>query len=122
MQRIQRKIDRHKITDDFDRCVCRKVRFGNIGDERLRPAYREGPTTWRANRKDARPHHATGPARHRRLAEVAGKRLQLLRETVPSAKAIAYLRNPTNPIYAESETKQVEDAARAQCKMKQYRR
>ena len=29
------------------------------------------------------------------------------------AKAIAYLRNPTNPIYAESETKQVEDAARA---------
>ena len=39
------------------------------------------------------------------LAEVAGKRLQLLRETVPSAKAIAYLRNPTNPIYAESETK-----------------
>ena len=47
------------------------------------------------------------------LAEVAGKRLQLLRETVPSAKAIAYLRNPTNPIYAESETKQVEDAARA---------
>ena len=47
------------------------------------------------------------------LAEVAGKRLQLLRETVPSAKAIAYLRNPTNPIYAESETKQVEDAVRA---------
>ena len=47
------------------------------------------------------------------LAEVAGKRLQLLRETVPLAKAIAYLRNPTNPIYAESETKQVEDAARA---------
>jgi ABC-type uncharacterized transport system substrate-binding protein len=47
------------------------------------------------------------------LAEVAGKRLQLLLETVPSAKSVAYLRNPSNPIYAESETKEVEDAARA---------
>ena len=41
------------------------------------------------------------------LAEVAGKRLQLLLETVPSAKSIAYLRNPTNPFYAESETREV---------------
>jgi putative ABC transport system substrate-binding protein len=47
------------------------------------------------------------------LAEVAGKRLQLLLETVPSAKTIAYLRNPSNPIYAESETREVENAARA---------
>ncbi len=47
------------------------------------------------------------------LAEVAGKRLQVLLETVPSAKSIAYLRNPSNPIYAESETREVEDAARA---------
>jgi ABC-type uncharacterized transport system substrate-binding protein len=47
------------------------------------------------------------------LAEVAGKRLQLLLETVPSAKSIAYLRNPTNPIYADSETREVQDAARA---------
>ena len=46
------------------------------------------------------------------LAEVAGRRLQFLLETVPSANSIAYLRNPTNPIYAESETKEVEDAAR----------
>jgi putative tryptophan/tyrosine transport system substrate-binding protein len=47
------------------------------------------------------------------LAEVAGKRLQVLLETVPSAKSIAYLRNPSNPIYAESETREVEDAARS---------
>jgi putative tryptophan/tyrosine transport system substrate-binding protein len=47
------------------------------------------------------------------LAEVAGKRLQVLLEAVPSAKSIAYLRNPSNPIYAESETREVEDAARS---------
>ena len=47
------------------------------------------------------------------LAEVAGKRLQVLLETVPAAKSIAYLRNPTNPVYAESETREVEGAARA---------
>jgi hypothetical protein len=47
------------------------------------------------------------------LAEVAGKRLQVLLETMPAAKSIAYLRNPTNPIYAESETREVQDAARA---------
>jgi ABC-type uncharacterized transport system substrate-binding protein len=46
------------------------------------------------------------------LAEVAGKRLQLLRETMPSATSIAYLRNPTNPIFAESETREVQAAAR----------
>ena len=42
------------------------------------------------------------------LARVAGKRLELLRELVPAAKSIAYLRNPTNPIYAESETREVQ--------------
>jgi len=47
------------------------------------------------------------------LARVAGKRLQLLLELVPAAKSIAYLRNPTNPIYAESETREVQDAASA---------
>ena len=47
------------------------------------------------------------------LAEVAGKRLQLLIETVPAAKSIAYLRNPANPIYAESETREVQGAAGA---------
>jgi ABC-type uncharacterized transport system substrate-binding protein len=46
------------------------------------------------------------------LAEVAGKRLQLLRETVPTAASIAYLRNPTNPIFAESEAGEVQAAAR----------
>jgi putative ABC transport system substrate-binding protein len=47
------------------------------------------------------------------LATVAGKRLELLLEVVPAAKSIAYLRNPTNPIYAESETREVQIAARA---------
>jgi putative ABC transport system substrate-binding protein len=47
------------------------------------------------------------------LARVAGKRLELLRELVPAAKSIAYLRNTTNPFYAESEAAEVEIAARA---------
>jgi putative ABC transport system substrate-binding protein len=47
------------------------------------------------------------------LARVAGKRLELLLELVPAAKSVAYLRNPTNPVYAESETKEVEVAASA---------
>ena len=34
------------------------------------------------------------------LAEVAGKRLELLLELVPAARSIAYLRNPTNPVFA----------------------
>ncbi|MGB8671232.1 MAG: ABC transporter substrate-binding protein [Pseudolabrys sp.] len=45
------------------------------------------------------------------LARVAGKRLELLLELVPAAKQIAYLRNPTNPIFAESEAKEVTLAA-----------
>ncbi len=47
------------------------------------------------------------------LARVAGKRLELLLELVPTASLIAYLRNPTNPFYAESEAGEVETAARA---------
>jgi putative tryptophan/tyrosine transport system substrate-binding protein len=47
------------------------------------------------------------------LAETAGKRLELLLELVPTAKLIAHLRNPTNPVYAEAEMTQVEVAARA---------
>ena len=47
------------------------------------------------------------------LAAVAAKRLQLLRELLPAAKSIGYLRNPTNPVYAESETSEVQAAARA---------
>jgi putative ABC transport system substrate-binding protein len=46
-------------------------------------------------------------------AETAGKRLELLLELVPKATSIGYLRNPANPVYAESETREVEIAARA---------
>jgi ABC-type uncharacterized transport system substrate-binding protein len=46
-------------------------------------------------------------------AEVAGKRLELLLELVPAATSIAYLRNPTNPVFAESEARELEAAARA---------
>ena len=46
-------------------------------------------------------------------AETAGKRLQLLLELVPTTTSIAYLRNPTNPVFAESETREVQVAARA---------
>jgi putative ABC transport system substrate-binding protein len=45
--------------------------------------------------------------------EVAAKRLELLLELVPAAKSIAYLRNPTNPVFAENETREVQIAARA---------
>jgi putative ABC transport system substrate-binding protein len=47
------------------------------------------------------------------LAEVAGKRLELLLELVPAAKSIAYLGNPSNPVFAESETRELQPAARA---------
>jgi putative tryptophan/tyrosine transport system substrate-binding protein len=46
-------------------------------------------------------------------AEIAGKRFELLLELVPTAKSIAYLRNPTNPVFAESEAKELQAAARA---------
>ena len=45
------------------------------------------------------------------LVEVVAKRVQLLHDLMPEATSIAYLRNPTNPVYAESETKEVEYAA-----------
>jgi putative ABC transport system substrate-binding protein len=45
-------------------------------------------------------------------AETAAKRLGLLLELVPKATSIAYLRNPTNPVYAEAETREVQVAAR----------
>ena len=47
------------------------------------------------------------------LAETAGKRLELLLDLVPRARSIAYLRNPTNPIFAESDTREVQVAAQA---------
>src|SRR6516225_8874618 len=46
-------------------------------------------------------------------AEVAGKRLELLLELVPAAKSIAYLGNPSNPVFAESETRELQTAVRA---------
>ncbi len=46
-------------------------------------------------------------------AETAGKCLELLLELVPKAKSIGYLRNPTNPAFAESETRELEVAAYA---------
>lgn len=45
--------------------------------------------------------------------EVAAKRFSLLLELVPSAKTIGYLYNPTNPVFLESERKQIEAAADA---------
>jgi putative tryptophan/tyrosine transport system substrate-binding protein len=47
------------------------------------------------------------------LAEVAAKRLELLLVLVPAVRSVAYLRNPTNPVFAQSETQQVEAAARS---------
>jgi hypothetical protein len=48
-----------------------------------------------------------------RVAEVAGKRLELLLKVVPEAKSIAYLHNRTNPVYAKSEARELQAAARA---------
>ena len=45
-------------------------------------------------------------------AETAAKRLEQLLQLVPTAKSIGYLRNPSNPVYAEAETREVEGAAR----------
>src|ERR1051326_3845978 len=47
------------------------------------------------------------------LAAVAGKRREVLHELVPAATSIAYLRNPANPVFAETETREVQSAARA---------
>jgi len=45
--------------------------------------------------------------------EVAAKRLELLLELVPGGTSIAYLRNPTNPVFAENEMRETQMAARA---------
>jgi putative ABC transport system substrate-binding protein len=45
--------------------------------------------------------------------ELGAKRLELLHETVPAATLIAYLTNPTNPIYADAESRAVQAAAGA---------
>jgi putative ABC transport system substrate-binding protein len=46
-------------------------------------------------------------------AETAGKCFDLLLEVVPKASSVAYLRNPTNPAFAESETRELQTAAHA---------
>jgi putative ABC transport system substrate-binding protein len=43
---------------------------------------------------------------------VTAKRLELLRELVPTASSIAFLVNPGNPGFANAETKEVQEAAR----------
>jgi putative ABC transport system substrate-binding protein len=43
--------------------------------------------------------------------DVVAKRLELLHELVPAALSIAYLRNPTNPVFSSAETKAVQTAA-----------
>jgi putative ABC transport system substrate-binding protein len=45
------------------------------------------------------------------MAEVVAKRLEILLELLPGTKSVAYLRNPTNPVYAELETKEIQAAA-----------
>ena len=45
-------------------------------------------------------------------AGVAAKRLELLHELVPAATLIALLVNPTNPVLADAQTKELQAAAR----------
>ena len=46
-------------------------------------------------------------------AELAGKRIQLLHELVPTAAVIGLLVNPTDPAATESEARNLQDAARS---------
>ena len=46
--------------------------------------------------------------------DVVAKRLELLHELVPTAAFIALLVNPTNPVFAEPETKEVRDGTFSQ--------
>jgi putative ABC transport system substrate-binding protein len=46
-------------------------------------------------------------------AETAGKCFELLLDVVPKARSVAYLRNPTNPAFAASETRELQTAASA---------
>ena len=47
------------------------------------------------------------------VAELMGKRLQLLHELVPTVAVGAFLVNPTNPAATESEARNLQDAARS---------
>jgi putative ABC transport system substrate-binding protein len=44
--------------------------------------------------------------------ELAPKRLEILHETVPSATLVAHLINPTNPVFTDAESREVQAAAR----------
>jgi putative ABC transport system substrate-binding protein len=46
---------------------------------------------------------------------MAAKRLELVHELVPAATLIALLVNPTNPVIAEAETREVQSAAGPEC-------
>lgn len=45
--------------------------------------------------------------------EIAAKRLELVHELVPAAKSIAFLVNPTNPVFIQTEKSAIQLAARA---------
>jgi putative ABC transport system substrate-binding protein len=47
------------------------------------------------------------------LSSVAAKRLEYLHELLPAVKTIGFLVNPTNPIFTEAETKEMQGAARS---------
>jgi putative tryptophan/tyrosine transport system substrate-binding protein len=53
----------------------------------------------------------TGPSSM--LADVSGKQLALLRETVPTASPVAVLWNPANPVWHAAASRETEAAARA---------
>src|SRR5918911_4138420 len=55
--------------------------------------------------------NVTGPSSM--LADVSGKQLALLRETVPNASPVAVLWNPANPVWQAAASRETEAAARA---------
>src|SRR4051794_12318817 len=55
--------------------------------------------------------NVTGPSSM--LADVSGKQLALLRETVPNASQVAVLWNPANPVWQAAASRETEVAARA---------
>ena len=55
--------------------------------------------------------NVTGPSSM--LADVSGKQLALLKETIPKASAVAVLWNPANPVWQAAALRETEAAARA---------
>jgi putative ABC transport system substrate-binding protein len=54
--------------------------------------------------------NVTGPSAM--FADLAGKQLELLKETVPKASRVAVLRNPANPVWQAQMLRETEGAAR----------